>query len=770
MSLLKAIWNHQFVQRTLYFFPFRLVVLHLKKNYVLLFFWVALGAFASGYVGNGYGVPYLFWDPEYMGKVDFWSFLILGFAVGGFIMAFHISSYIQNAYRFPFLATVSKPFFKYSLNNSIIPGIFLAIYIYKITEFQYQNELFLLENNLAVGSQLAWDLAGFILGIFLFMVPGHTYFLALSRNVFRVFGVDEAGKTTKKSKKPIQVILKKNLEWRKRSGREENDYEWKVVTYMVHWFKVALTRESDHYDRDVVQRVFQQSHAIAAVFEIVVIVSFIVLGAYRETPELNIPAGAVIFLTCTMLLMVTSAIHSALRGWSSIFLIFSVVVVHLLVQGDILLYQSRAYGLNYDTDKAVYSLDSLQKVQQDFAIYEKDVAHHNEILSNWRLKNVEKRNEKPKLVLVCVTGGGARSMLWSYKCMQVADSICGGQLIKHTQFMSGASGGMFGLAYLRELVLRSQTDSTINLNDPQYVEDLGLDVLNPIGTSLAVNDWFIRFQKFRDGEYIYSKDRGYALEQQFNLNTNGFVDKRLGDYAEAERTAIIPTMVFSPSIINDGRSLYICSQPVAHLTFNHPSILKGQALQSGVEFRRLFEAQNADNVWFTSVLRMNATFPFISPAVSLPSDPEIEVMDAGFRDTYGASIALKHLYALRAWVAKNTSGVVLIQIRDSPKLEPIVKNTSRSLACLIMNPLGHIYDNLFVMQDFINDDQTVIAHNWLGTDLEVIDLELQRNEFEAISLSWHLTTKEKHMVLRSAYNEKNQQAMNRIKELIEVKK
>jgi hypothetical protein len=244
----------------------------------------------------------------------------------------------------------------------------------------------------------------------------------------------------------------------------------------------------------------------------------------------------------------------------------------------------------------------------------------------------------------------------------------------------------------------------------------------------------------------------------------------LGDYAEPEREAIIPTMVFSPSIINDGRSLYICSQPVGHLTFNHPSVLKGQALQSGVEFRRLFEQQDADNIWFTSVLRMNATFPFISPAVSLPSDPEIEVMDAGFRDTYGTSIALKHLYALRAWVAKNTSGVVLIQIRDSPKLEPIAKNTSRSLVNLIMNPLGHIYDNLFVMQDYTNDDQLVVAHNWLGTDLEVIDLELQRNEFEAISLSWHLTSKEKHMIIRSAYNEKNQQAMHRIKELLEVQK
>ncbi|MCF8278424.1 MAG: hypothetical protein K9J17_16980 [Flavobacteriales bacterium] len=766
MSFLKKVWNNQIVQRTLYFFPFRLVVLHLKKNYILLFFWVALGAFASGYIGHGYGVPYLFWDPEYMGHVDFWSFLILGFSLGGFIMAFHISSYIQNSYRFPFLATVSKPFFKYSLNNSIIPGIFLAIYIYSIVDFQYKNELFLLGNDLKVGRQLAWDIAGLLSGILLFMIPGHTYFLALSRNIFRVIGISEEDLRLKRRKKAIQVLMQKNLQWRNVNAPRENDYEWKVSTYMINWFKIGLTRESDHYETEMVQKVFRQNHMIAVVFELAVIVSFLVLGAYRETPKLTIPAGAVIFLTSTMLLMVTSAIHSALRGWSTVFLIASIIGLHFLVQNDILLYESRAYGMNYDDDPAIYNLDSLETMQQNFSTYDQDVNLHHEILKKWRLKNVNRRSEKPKLVLVCVTGGGARSALWSYKAMQVADSITNGELMKHTQVMCGASGGMFGLAYRRELYLRSQTDSSIDLNSQEYVDRMGMDVLNPIATSLAVNDWFIRFQKFRDGTYIYSKDRGYALEKQFNENTQGFVDKRLGDYAAPERDALIPLMFFSPSIINDGRSLYISSQPIAHLTFNHPNVLKGQTLQSAVEFRRFFKNQDPDNTWFSSILRMNATFPYISPQVTLPSDPEMEVMDAGFRDTYGASLALKHLYAIRQWVEKNTSGVVIVQIRDSRKIEPIKANPPRSLFNLIANPLGHIYDNLFTMQDYTNDDLTVYAQNWLGTDLEVIDLELTRPEVEDISLSWHLTTKEKFIIQRSAYNEKNQAAMYRLKELL----
>ena len=128
-------WNSQTVQRIVFFFPIQLLLVHVKKNLLLLFFWVLLFGYAIGEFGKEYGIPYLFWDPEYLGQVNFWSFLLLGFACGGFIMAFHVSSYIMNAHRFPFLATLSKPFFKYSLNNSLIPLAFIATYSYYIYTF-----------------------------------------------------------------------------------------------------------------------------------------------------------------------------------------------------------------------------------------------------------------------------------------------------------------------------------------------------------------------------------------------------------------------------------------------------------------------------------------------------------------------------------------------------------------------------------------------------------------------------------------------------------
>jgi hypothetical protein len=60
------------------------------------------------------GFHYLFLDPEYFGKVTFFSFFLIGIALGGFIFVWNITSYILNSFRFPFLATFERPFLRYT--------------------------------------------------------------------------------------------------------------------------------------------------------------------------------------------------------------------------------------------------------------------------------------------------------------------------------------------------------------------------------------------------------------------------------------------------------------------------------------------------------------------------------------------------------------------------------------------------------------------------------------------------------------------------------
>src|SRR5438132_10592706 len=102
------------IRRIIFFFPIQLLFLHLKKNHLHLIFWAILFGTITGNIAPRYGANYLFLNPEYLNHVSFLSYFIIGFACSGFMMAFHISSYIMNGFRFPFIATLYNPFLKYS--------------------------------------------------------------------------------------------------------------------------------------------------------------------------------------------------------------------------------------------------------------------------------------------------------------------------------------------------------------------------------------------------------------------------------------------------------------------------------------------------------------------------------------------------------------------------------------------------------------------------------------------------------------------------------
>ncbi|MBL0256918.1 MAG: hypothetical protein IPQ03_05040 [Bacteroidetes bacterium] len=50
-----------------------------------------------------------------------------------------------------------------------------------------------------------------------------------------------------------------------------------------------------------------------------------------------------------------------------------------------------------------------------------------------------------------------------------------------------------------------------------------------------------------------------------NENTGAVLAKRLSAYRQPEANALIPMMVFSPTIVNDGRRLMISPQPISYL-------------------------------------------------------------------------------------------------------------------------------------------------------------------------------------------------------------
>jgi hypothetical protein len=56
------------------------------------------------------------------------------------------------------------------------------------------------------------------------------------------------------------------------------------------------------------------------------------------------------------------------------------------------------------------------------------------------------------------------------------------------------------------------------------------------------------------------------------------------------------------------------------------------------------------NVNILSALRMNATFPYVLPNVWLPTNPIIDVMDAGLRDNFGQESSLRFIEVFKDWL------------------------------------------------------------------------------------------------------------------------
>ncbi|MCB9169063.1 MAG: patatin-like phospholipase family protein [Flavobacteriales bacterium] len=759
----------QWWRRVIYFFPLQLLVLHVKKNHLLLFFWAVLWAYITSDLGVKYGIPYVFLYPEYFGHVNFLSYLLTGFALGGFITAFNLYSYTMHAYRFPFIATLSRPFLKFNINNAIIPVAFVLSYLYYSARLQLLKEL-------VPPGQVAIDLAGFVLGIVLFQLISLLYFTRTNTDITKVLGHEPAQYRPEGPfgdlfgpASPIPARRSAQRRATRWLRREQRARKWHVETYLVPPLRIALARSSRHYDKELLRSVLWQNHINGSIFEVIVIVSFIALGAFSGWSPFEIPTGASAFLLFTMLLMIISALYSWLKGWTLSVIVALVLGVQFLsLRTDAFLYDNQAYGLDYQAKPAPYTIAELNELAFDSAATDRDRAGMEQVLDRWLAHaQAVTKADRPPLVIVSTSGGGLRSMLWTCLCMQELDSVAGGDLLPRTAMITGSSGGLIGAAYYRQSYIAHQdNDDLPGPDDPSHLDRMSRDILNPVAFTFVTNDMFIRYQRVVDGHHIYTRDRGYVFEERLNENTDHVLDVRLRDLEEPERDARVPMLLMAPTSVNDGRRLLISALPAAHLTNNASKVGTAHAPQpESIEFQRMFKDQDAEDLKLTSALRMSATFPYITPMVTLPSDPPMRVMDAGIRDNYGYRTMSAFLLEHRTWIAKHTSGVIVLQLRDTQKLLD-VQPVARSLMARLFDPASNVYGNFVKVQDQDYDLMLQQVSAWIEVPLEVIDLQLHHDPDEEISLSWHLTAVEKHQVLSAIRSPDNQAALERFHELI----
>jgi hypothetical protein len=593
-----------------------------------------------------------------------------------------------------------------------------------------------------------------MIGMF-FLLAGA--FFATKQNIFQYFG--EKLQSELEKRKGFKKTLFANIQTKKR----ENEF-YRVDYYVgIYPPRLAKVDDTQHFPLKNILQVMNKNHGNLLLLQILFIIIILALGYWDDIPYFQLPLGATVLVGLSGITMIAGAITFWLRKLGFWALILVGVMLFAYQKLDFLTEKNWAFGMNYQKPYANYSKEKIQLLMQTADI-QKDSLETIQLLENWKKRWETKygKKKKPNAIFLCSSGGGLRAGMWSLGTMQYLDSLTNGRTTDELRLMTGASGGMMGAAFFRELMLKD----SISVYEPTFQQRFSSDMLQSAFYRIMIDACFLNFPTYI-GKKRYDYERGYVFDKYFCKNLPEFQGRRLGDYRELEFSGRIPQMILAPAILNQANMLYISPMGVSYLTQNELITKEYNARILGVEFRRLFEGNEPDSLHFVTALRMNATFPYIFPAVSLPSKPEMRLMDAGLLDNLGATTASRYLRFFKDWFAKNTENIIFVIARDTEK-EPDIEEVPDKIVGNVVSPLGQSVHLIMSRDESMNSYYLESIKDWYKGKFQVISIEypLEKAQNPA-SLSFHLTEVEKQYLVKYLHNEQNTKRFESVKKIYE---
>jgi len=169
-----------------------------------------------------------------------------------------------------------------------------------------------------------------------------------------------------------------------------------------------------------------------------------------------------------------------------------------------------------------------------------------------------------------------------------------------------------------------------------------------------------------------------------------------------------------------------------------------------VDFVSFFAKQDPYNLRILTALRMNATFPIVLPNVWLPSEPVIDVMDAGLRDNYGEETTLRFLKTFDKWISENTRGVAIIQIKDRKSGGWDYPYLSDDITDHATKPFLLLQHNWFKMMEYFQNDMLSYYTTHSGVPVHKILFQYAADKEEnKAALNFHLSKQERIGIIAS---------------------
>ncbi len=288
------------------------------------------------------------------------------------------------------------------------------------------------------------------------------------------------------------------------------------------------------------------------------------------------------------------------------------------------------------------------------------------VLEGWRKWVCEKhgipKDRRPPLVIVTTAGGASVSAIYTYRILARLEEEMPG-FHRHVRIITGASGGMFGASAFRARL----RDGALPDDVRRWQAGLEADFFSPAVQSFAFKDIPMNAACYRG----YSNDRGRRLEMSWEsaFPENWKVDFKM--LTSEEQDGKLPSLIFSPMMVEDGRPLLISTLDLELMTRGNAYIKTIEKdygkLETttdpapAVEFFKLFP--ESTNLRLGTAARLSASFPYLSPAATLPTSPPRRLVDAGYLDNYGMAIALGWLNDYLPSVDGVSDRVIILEIR-----------------------------------------------------------------------------------------------------------
>ena len=182
-----------------------------------------------------------------------------------------------------------------------------------------------------------------------------------------------------------------------------------------------------------------------------------------------------------------------------------------------------------------------------------------------------------------------------------------------------------------------------------------------------------------------------------------------------------------------------------------------------IDFTSFFANQDPYNLRILTALRMNATFPVVLPNVWLPSNPIVDVMDAGLRDNYGTETALRFIESFDNWIKENTNGVLLIQLFDRATGGWDHPYQSDNITDHTIKPFLMLQNNWYKLMEY---SQNTMLGYYLESPAHKINKIFFRYSSETeeskAALNFHLTKSEKLDIARSLNSADNKENFEKL--------